>query len=359
MIRVLALVPYPVGRVPGQRYRIEQWAPLMQRDGVEVVFSPFLSPAVMDVLYSASHSWLKIGATLRGYKRRLGEALRRGSYDVAFIYREAALLGPPWFEALVAKRMPIVFDFDDAIYLPEASAANAWSVALKPAGKAAAICRLARHVTVGNDTLASFASPLSRAVTVVPSTIDTEAYGIRPRPENPTPLVGWTGSVTTLPHLARLLPALTRLRGSVDYRLRVIGPRFSAPGLDVEWLAWSADTEAEDLRPLDIGLMPLPNDEWSRGKCGMKALQYMALGIPPVVSPVGANTAIVQDGVNGFYAGEDDEWVEKIRCLLRDPARRLKLGAEARRTIEERYSARVHAPRMARVLRETAECGAA
>jgi len=358
-LRVLALVPYPEGRAPGQRYRIEQWAPLMQHDRVEVVVSPFLSSPAMDVLYGAGYSWTKAWGTLRGYARRIREALGRGSYDVVFVYREAALLGPAWIEALIARRLPIVFDFDDAIYLPTASPANAWSVALKPPGKAAAICRLARHVTVGNDTLARFATPVSRAVTVVPSTIDTVVYAVSPRPDNPWPVVGWTGSATTLPHLERLIPALIRLRELVEYRLRVIGPRISAPGLDLEWLPWSVETEVQDLRPLDVGLMPLPDDEWSRGKCGMKALQYMALGVPPVVSPVGANTTIVQDGVNGFHARDDGEWVEKIRCLLRDATLRRRLGAEARRTIEERYSARIHAPRMASVLREAAECGAA
>ena len=357
MIRVLALVPYPVGKVPGQRYRIEQWAPLMQREGVDVEFSPFLSSTAMDVLYELGHGWTKVAGTLRGYAERIREVLGRGSYDVVFVYREAALLGPAWIEALIARRLPIAFDFDDAIYLPSASQANAWLVALKAPGKAAAICRLARHVTVGNDTLASFAIPLSRAVTVVPSTIDTALYEMKPRPDNPRSVVGWTGSATTLPHLERLIPALTRLRGLTEYRLRVIGPRISVPGLDVEWLPWSAETEVQDLRPLDVGLMPLPDDEWSRGKCGMKALQYMALGVPPVVSPVGANTAIVQDGVNGFHARDDGEWVEKIRCLLSDAPLRRRLGAEAHRTIEERYSARVHAPRMARVLREAAECG--
>jgi glycosyltransferase involved in cell wall biosynthesis len=117
---------------------------------------------------------------------------------------------------------------------------------------------------------------------------------------------------------------------------------------------WRAETEADDLRPLDVGVMPLPDDEWSRGKCGMKALQYMALGIPPVVSPVGVNATIVRDGINGFHARTDDEWVEKIGLLLRDPDLRARLGAEARRTVEDGFSALVQVPRMAQVLREAA-----
>jgi glycosyltransferase involved in cell wall biosynthesis len=117
---------------------------------------------------------------------------------------------------------------------------------------------------------------------------------------------------------------------------------------------WRAESEVEDLRGFDVGLMPLPDDEWSRGKCGLKALQYMALGIPPVVSPVGVNTSIVRDGINGFHARSEEEWVDRITLLLSDESLRHRMGSEARRTVEQSYSHRVHAPRMARVLREAA-----
>lgn len=355
MLRVLALVPYPTGRVPGQRYRIEQWAPLLREEGIDVTFAPFLSSRGMDVLYRRGHTWTKVRETARGYLLRLGEVLRPGSHDVAYVYREAALLGPPWIERLVSRKLPLVYDFDDAIYLPSTSGANAWAAVLKSPRKAAALCRLARHVTVGNETLAAFAAPLSRAVTIIPSTIDTAVYTVRHRAPNPRPVVGWTGSVTTVPHIRTLAPVLARLRSLVDHEVRVIGgERVELPGLDASWVPWRAETEVEDLRPLDVGLMPLPDDEWSRGKCGMKALQYMALGIPPVVSPVGVNATIVRDGENGFHARTEDEWVEKIALLLRDPELRARLGAEARRTVEETYCARVQTARMARVLREAA-----
>jgi glycosyltransferase involved in cell wall biosynthesis len=125
-------------------------------------------------------------------------------------------------------------------------------------------------------------------------------------------------------------------------------------GIPAQCAPWRPDTEVEDLRAFDVGLMPLPDDEWSRGKCGLKALQYMALGIPPVVSPVGVNTTIVRDGVNGFYARTEGEWVDRIALLLSDPGLRRALGQEARKTVENSYSARVHAPRVAQVLREAA-----
>jgi glycosyltransferase involved in cell wall biosynthesis len=354
MIRVLALVPYPADRAPGQRYRIEQWAPFLQKQGVHVTLSPFLSQRGMEVLYEPSNVMVKAWETLRGYRKRLAEALKPTSADVIFVYREAALLGPAWIEQVLGLRRPLVFDFDDAIYLADTSRANAWSRRLKSVTKVETICRVARHVTVGNEFLAEYAKDRAREVTVIPSTIDTDVYQIRPRAQNRVPVIGWTGSVTTVPYLMALAPALRRLREKQEFELRVIGANIEIEGLAVRCLPWRAETEPDDLRALDVGLMPLRDDEWSRGKCGMKALQYMALGIPPVVSPVGVNTAIVRDGVNGFCAGAEEEWIDRIALLLEDEPLRRSLGQEARRTVEESYSARAHAPRLARILTEAA-----
>jgi glycosyltransferase involved in cell wall biosynthesis len=354
VIRVLALVPYPIGRAPGQRYRIEQWAPLLHREGVDVTLSPFLSQRGMEVLYEPGHLAAKAWETLRGYMRRLAEALQQTSADVIFVYREAALLGPAWIEQLLALRRPLVFDFDDAIYLADTSQANAWSRRLKSVTKIETICRVSRHVTVGNDFLAKYAKVRAREVTVVPSTIDTDAYQIQPRDKNRVPVIGWTGSVTTVPHLMTIAPVLRRLREKREFELRVIGAKVDIEGLAVHCVPWRAETEPDDLRALDVGLMPLPDDEWSRGKCGMKALQYMALGIPPVVSPVGVNATIVRDGVNGLYAWTEGEWIDRVELLLEDEPLRRSLGQEARRTIEESYSARALAPRITKILTEAA-----
>lgn len=358
MLKVLALVPYPTGRAPGQRYRLEQWAPHLRAREVEVVFAPFLTPAAMDVLYRPGHAPAKARATLAGHVRRAFDLRRASAFDVAYVYREAALLGPAWVERRLARRVPFVFDFDDAIYLPAASAANAWAAALKPRDKTGELCRLARHVMAGNETLAAFAGRHARAVSVVPSTIDTDAYAVRPRAPNPRPVIGWTGSLTTLPFLEALAPALRRLRERLDFELRVIGaePRPGCfAGIDVRLVPWSAESEAEDLRALDVGLMPLPDDDWSRGKCGMKALQYMGLAIPPVVSPVGINATLIEPGVSGFHARGDDEWVARLAQLAGDPVLRARLGAAGRRTVEAGYSALVQAPRVAAILRAAAE----
>jgi len=353
-VRVAALVPYPLGRAPGQRYRIEQWAPLMRREGVEVDLLPFLDDATLDVLYEPGRFAMKGAGVVGGFRRRLRQLGRLQDYDVAYVFREAAFLPSTFLEKAVARRMPFAYDFDDAIYLPATSAANAALHFLKGAGKVSTLCRIAAHVTVGNAHLASYARRHARAVTTIPSTIDTTAYLPAPRPPSAIPVIGWTGSTTTVPYLQAIIPALKALRSRFEFELRVIGGRLSADGLPVTHVPWRAETEVDDLRAIDIGLMPLPDDEWTRGKCGMKALQYMGLAIPAVVSPVGANADIIRDGQNGLYARTHEDWVEGLGGLIRDPSLRMRLGAAGRATVEKEYSAAVHAPRLAGLLRELA-----
>jgi len=321
---------------------------------VQVTLSPFLSQRGMDLLYEPGHVAAKAQEVLRGYLKRLADVLSSGSSDVIFVYREAAVFGPAWIEQILGLRRPLVFDFDDAIYLADTSRANAWSRKLKSVTKVETICRVAHHVTVGNEFLARYAKDRAREVTVIPSTIDTDVYQVQPRTRNRVPVIGWTGSATTAPYLMALAPALRRLREKREFELRVIGANVEIEGLAVCCLPWQAETEPDDLRALDVGLMPLSGDEWSRGKCGMKALQYMALGIPPVVSPVVVNTTIVRDGVSGLYACTEEEWIDRIALLLEDEPLRRSLGQEARRTVEESYSAVAHAPRLARILAEAA-----
>jgi len=160
----------------------------------------------------------------------------------------------------------------------------------------------------------------------------------------------WSGSRPTLTNLFTLRPALQKLAEEEKYKLRIIGtPNYELPGVDVEALAWHSETEVDDLKPGDIGIMPLPDDAWSRGKCGLKALQYMALGIPTVCSDVGANKDIIQDGENGFLAANDDEWIKKLKILFHDAEARKKLGKAGRKTVEEKYSAQVQAPRVYKI----------
>lgn len=347
-MRVLALVPSLFDTSPGQRYRLEQWEPLLRERGIEIQYEPFESEELHSLLYKPGLFGRKLRLVASGLSRRLASVRKTADFDVVYIFREAALLGPPIFERLVHQSgIPIVFDFDDAIFVSYRSPANGYLSYLKFAGKTKTICRLANHVMVGNPYLADYARQVNDRVTVIPTTIDTDKYKPLPRAESAVPVIGWTGSYSTVQHLDTLRGALQKLAKRQSFRLRVIGtPAYKVPGVEVEASSWRADTELQDLSSIDIGVMPLPNDAWSKGKCGLKALQFMALSIPTICSPVGVNTDIIRDTENGMLADSEDEWVEKMSLLLQSREMRERLGQAGRLTVEEGYSAKIQAPRV-------------
>jgi glycosyltransferase involved in cell wall biosynthesis len=354
-VRVLALVPYPLDIAPGQRYRCEQWAPYLAEQGIQLVFAPFASPELQERLYRPGAYMAKAWEMTRGLCRRVPEAWSAAHYDAVLVHREACLVGPAWAERLAHYRRPaLVYDFDDAVYRAYVSPTNRYLSYLKFPGKTRTLCRLAAAVIAGNDHLADYARGYNPRVHVVPSTISLRTYRPREgaRPERP-PVIGWTGSHSSAQYLALVTGALQRLRRRHDFRFLVIGASgIAIPGVEVECRPWRSASEVEDLWDLDVGIMPLPDEPWARGKCGMKALQYMGVGIPAVVSPVGANREIVEANVNGFLPVTEDNWVEALDRLLTDSALRRSLGEGARRTVEARYSAEVQAPRVAEILRE-------
>jgi glycosyltransferase involved in cell wall biosynthesis len=348
-MRVLALMPALYDTSPGQRYRLEQWEPLLRERGVEITYAAFEDEELHKFLYKRGMMRKKLRLVSRGLGRRLSLVRKAKDYDLVYILREAALLGPPVFERLIAQSgVPMVFDFDDAIFVSYRSPSNGYLSYLKFASKTKTICRIASHVMVGNPYLAEYALQVNNHVTVIPTTIDTEKYRLPERKEKTgPPVIGWTGSHSTVQHLDTMRGALKKLAEKESFRLRVIGtPAYECPPVDVEARSWRGETEVEDLSDIDIGVMPLPDDRWSKGKCGLKALQFMALGIPTICSPVGVNTDIIQDDQNGFIAGTEDEWVDKLRRLLRSAELRRRLGQAGRATVEEKYSAITQSPRV-------------
>ena len=166
-------------------------------------------------------------------------------------------------------------------------------------------------------------------------------------------MLGWSGSMGTAPYLVAILPTLAEIARTIPLRLRVIGVEVSHPDLDIELVSWDPESEVEDLLPIDIGIMPLPDDPWARGKCAMKTLQYMGLGIPAIVSPVGVNAKIVNHGVNGFLAQDCSEWYQAVEAL-RDPQVRNRIGSAARQTVTAGYSSSNGASRFATLLESVA-----
>jgi glycosyltransferase involved in cell wall biosynthesis len=356
-MKVLALVAGPYDTAPGQRYRIEQWEPILRRQGIELTFHGFATPELLTVIYRYGQFWEKSRLLVQAFRRRMELLASISQYDLVYILREAALFGPPIIERRIARAgVPIVYDFDDAIFFPYVSTVNGYLSLLKfGASKTRAICRLAAHVMTGNAYLAAYARQHNQNVTIVPTTIDAEKYKRQPKTPSDPPVIGWTGSHSTVQHLNTVRGVLQKLAQRERFRLRVIGaPDYRLDGVETEALPWRSETEVADLRPLDIGIMPLPDDNWSRGKCAAKALQYMGLAIPTVCSPVGVNSSIIQDGCNGFLAATEQEWIEKLSTLLHSRELRTRIGHAGRETVEREFCATVQAPRVAEIFRAVA-----
>lgn len=354
-ISLCALVPYPVGRVPGQRYRIEQWAPFLRDYGIEVDFLPFADEKLADLLYEPGRVAAKSARMATAFVRRLGHLAQIRRYDAVLIHRAACLAGPAVVERVVSLlHRPVIYDFDDSIFVLHTTATNQRFGWLKFPRKTACICRLSTLVIVGNSFLADYSRKYNRQVTVIPPSIDTASYQPADKRERGGRItIGWTGSSTSQTYLEMFVPVLRKLVARSDVEIRVISDREPLlPGVPYVWRRWSASTETKDLSALDVGIMPMPDDSWSRGKCSMKALQYMAMGIPAVCSDVGANRDLIRHGENGFLATTSEEWLEYLLMLIGNPAARARVGHQARKTVEDRYSMRRCAELFARAARQ-------
>ncbi len=325
------------------------------RHGVDLEFVPFESPALGEVLYRERHLATKGGYMLWDFARRAGVLERARRVDAVVLYREAASLGPAFYERLLARSsVPLLLDFDDAIWMqnPETRVSvNGVFSRLRFPGKTRTIARLASAVTVGNEYLAQWARRWNDEVFVVPTSIDLSSYTVQPEVGSDEPFViGWMGSFSTLVHLEQVRGALERFAKRRRVRFVVVCDRpLEPPPSNVEtvFVPWRADREAADIGAMHVGIMPLVDLEVAKGKCGCKALQYMAAGRPAVVAPVGVNVDIVRHGENGLLASTEDEWVDAFERLASSPDLRRTLAAAGRRTVEEAYASEVCANRFA------------
>jgi glycosyltransferase involved in cell wall biosynthesis len=343
-MKILFLTPYPHGQAPSQRFRFEQYLDLLREEGHELRIQAFLDVQTWTILYQKGHYLSKAWGIAKGFLRRFAILLKLHPYDAVFIHREASPIGPPFFEWLIARgwKKRLIYDFDDAIWLPNTSEQNRLAASLKFHQKVAYICNWSHTVSCGNEYLANYARQHTKGRVIVnPTTIDTLEHHNRTKDQQKEPLIiGWTGTHSTLHYLRPVLPALASLATKYpELRFHIISnqpPDFSLPGL--EFRPWKKENEIEELLTFHIGLMPLTEDRWTAGKCGFKALQYMALGIPPVVSPVGVNKEIVQHGHNGFIAHTLQEWEQTLEQLINDVKLREALGKNAVQAVASRFS---------------------
>lgn len=355
-MRILFWVPYPTEGA-SNRLRIEQYCPYLEKFDIKFSIRAFWSKSAFSVLYKKRHLFKKLLFFILGTLFRVFDILQiLHRYDIIFIHRESHPIFGTLFDAILsASGKPIIFDFDDAIFLPASSRTNIFAKKFKNPEKIINIIKISKHIIAGNNYLADFALKYNRAVTVIPTVIDTQTYypdlNFKNRQLDKV-VIGWMGSATTIDFVALLENVFIELSKKYkNIEFKIVGGEFFIPSLsNVRAKPWSLREEIDDLRDFDIGIMPMPDNEWTKGKCGFKAILYMSLGIPTVCSPVGINKDIVTEGVNGLLADKEDEWIKKLSILIESAELRRKIGLAGRKTVEEKYSLIANAPKFLAVI---------
>jgi glycosyltransferase involved in cell wall biosynthesis len=349
-MKILALTRY--GRLgASSRLREYQYVPYLQSQGFDVTISPLFGDYYQQDLYNGRpRRWARMA---REYLTRALTLALAPTYDLLWIEYDLF----PWLPALAERllsvvRIPYVVDYDDAIF--ERYERHQGRLArLLVRNKVDFIMRRARVVIVGNDYLGARAHAAgAREVEVLPTVVDLNKYVVSSPPAREPFTIGWMGSPANARYLALIRPALTEFCTSRSTRLIVVGARnVDLSGFPIELHSWSEDTEVTHIETFDVGIMPLPDEPWERGKSGYKLIQYMAGAKAVVASPVGVNTRIVDHSVNGFLANTQQDWRDALAALHESPGLRARMGQAGRRKVEEEYSLQVIAPRLARVLR--------
>jgi len=355
-MKILFLIPH-LNLAASNRYRVYQYLPYLQNQGFETTVRPFVDTAYFyKTLYQPNHLIRKLAYSLRSTQRRLLDLNLVRKHDIVFIQRECLPFGPAILEEFISRLgKPIIYDFDDAVFLPNVSQANRLIGWLKFPSKTKTIIHLSNSIIAGNEYLRDYAIRFNTNTIVIPTSIDTGYYFTKKKSDTKQePIrIGWVGGHTTLSYLHEIDDVLAKLSQVYRVQLIVVGGVYQIPGVEVVSKPWSLEDELNDLLSLDIGIMPMPDNPWTRGKCGFKAIQYFGVGIPALASPVGVNNQIIQHGKNGFLATTQTEWYDYLSMLIKDPSLRIEMGMNGRKTVEAHYSLKANAPKIVNVIQQT------
>lgn len=355
-LRVAQLTKY--GRLAAStRQRFDQYGPYMTAVDCEPEPWPLLDDRYLSELYENGRR--NIIYLSERYFDRIAKIVLRNDVDLLWVHCELLPFFPDFIEKIILlRKKPIVFDYDDAIFHNYDQHQNPLIRALFRT-KLKTILSTAEVAFCGNGYLADYARRYCRNVEIVPSVVDTNIFSPGHRPSNAASArIGWIGTPSTWREfMVPMMPLLTAVADAEGARVTAVGAGAAATGHSLlDSLPWSEQTEVARIRDMDVGVMPLADTPWARGKCGYKLIQYMACGLPVVASPVGVNSTIVEHGVNGFLAETAQQWKEALETLLRDEALRRRMGIEGRKKVDKNYSLQVQGPRVAQRIREIAEC---
>jgi glycosyltransferase involved in cell wall biosynthesis len=362
-MKVLGLCTYPI-EAAATRYRLYQYVEPLKAEGIELTVKPFLTGIQFSELYRSGHALSKAIGVAGSVARRVFEISAIKNFDLLLVQREAMFLGPAMFEWIYQYigKMPMVLDLDDATYIPYTSPVyGKLGSSLKFFGKTDRMIKRSSAVICGNRFIAEHAEQLGAITAVIPTVVDLAEF-VPIGKSDPMPVIGWIGTHSTFPFLQTLFPVIRRLAEKYQFQLKIVGSgvdNIKVEGVDVIAKPWVLAGEIADFQSLDIGLYPLAQteivgQEWLAGKSGFKAVQYMAVGIPFVMTPVGVCAELGLAGQTHFNAETPDEWYDALESLLTKTDERKAAGARGRRYAEKNFDLIIQAGKLADVLRSAA-----
>jgi len=353
--KLLIVCPYPEGVAPSQRLKYEQYFEAFNNDGWTITVKPFINSSFWKLIYSKGHLLQKVYFTIAAYLQRFVLLSKVSSYDVVYVHLWATPFGPPLYEKFLRKLAKrLIYDIDDLVYLHGTdSKAHPIVTLIKGRNKPIYLMKHADHVITCTPYLDTFVKQYNQKTTDISSTVDTEErYQVYNKYETSKEVtIGWSGSLSTSKYFYLLTNVFTKLREKYSFKLIVMGdPNVRIAGLNIEALSWKESYEMDVLQRFDIGVYPLPDEQWVYGKSGLKAIQYMALGIPTVATAIGANFRVIENGVTGFLVSSEDEWIEKLGKLIEDPKLRKDIGLAGRKKVEQTFSIKANKDNYIKIL---------
>jgi glycosyltransferase involved in cell wall biosynthesis len=341
--RILVVCPFPQGVAAGQRLKYEQYFDHWRENGYEIEVSSFMDPALWRIVYTRGNFIPKILGTLRGYFRRLLDIFRLARFDVVYIFMWVTPVGTSLFERVFRSLSnQIIYDVEDNVLMEKSNELNPFVKVLKGQSKTNYLIKTADHVITSSPFLNDYCLKINRnkACTYISSSVDSDLFlPINKYSNEKKVTIGWTGTFSSKIYLDLLSNVFLELNKRFDFKLRVIGNfEYDLPGIDLEVIQWTKEKEVEDLQGIDIGIYPLVLDKWVLGKSGLKAIQYMAFGLPTVATNVGTTPRIIRHMENGLLVQTDEEWIDALETLVKNPELRRNIGEAARLTVVDHYS---------------------
>jgi L-malate glycosyltransferase len=354
--KILIICPHPEGIVPGQRLKYEQYFESWRNAGYEITVESFMSAKMQNIVYKKGFLFTKIAETIKGYFKRVKLLFALKNYDIIYYFLWVTPFGPPIFERMFCYfSKKIIYDIDDLVYSKNKT--TSWYIRiLKGYSKPIFLMKKAHHIITCTPYLDNYVKQYNKNTTDISSTVDTENryFAVNKYTNDKPIIIGWSGSHSTLKHFLTIQNVLKAIQ--LKYPTVIIkimgGTNVEIDGVKIESCEWSETIEISTLQSFDIGIYPLPNEEWVYGKSSLKAIQYMALGIPTVATAIGTNFRVIEDGKSGFLVNNETEWIERISQLIENPDLRKEIGFAARKKIENEFSTKANAPKYLSILKD-------